>query len=513
MDFTRSARNIYQELEQDREPFLERARDAAKLTIPGLLPPDDHDSHSRLPTPFQGLGARGVNNLASKFLLALLPPNQSFFRMSLSEAHAELVRSQNAATQAEIDASLVKIEKAVSSEIERRGHRVKVFEAFKHMIVAGNALLYMDDESRLRVFHLDNYVVRRDPMDTVLVLVTKECIAEAALTPAQQELVKSSTVPHRSDKVHDLFTLVYLEDGKYHVRQELSDVIIPESQGTFSKDELPYLPLRLEAVADEDYGRGRVEEFMGDLISLEGLTQAIVEGSAAAAKILFMVAPNGTTRIKDMAKAPNGGFISGNGTDVTVLQSQKQADLSIASQTANSIEQRLGFAFLLNTSIQRQAERVTAEEVRFMAQELETALGGVYSVLAQEFQLPLVRILMRKMVAVGKLPKIDKKVLEPVIITGIEALGRGNDLTRLDIFIQGAAQAAGPQVLAQYINWSDYFTRRAAALGIDAADLVKTQDQIQAEMQQAQAAQMAQALGPKALEMGGQALTAPQSQE
>jgi hypothetical protein len=148
-----------------------------------------------------------------------------------------------------------------------------------------------------------------------------------------------------------------------------------------------------------------------------------------------------------------------------------------------------------------------------MAQELETALGGVYSVLAQEFQLPLVRILMRKMVAVGKLPKIDKKVLEPVIITGIEALGRGNDLTRLDIFIQGAAQAAGPQVLAQYINWSDYFTRRAAALGIDAADLVKTQDQIQAEMQQAQAAQMAQALGPKALEMGGQALTAPQSQE
>ena len=45
----------------------------------------------------------------------------------------------------------------------------------------------------------------------------------------------------------------------------------------------------------------------------------------------------------------------------------------------------------------RSAERVTAEEVRYMAQELETALGGVYSILSQEFQYPFVNLLLGRM--------------------------------------------------------------------------------------------------------------------
>ena len=68
---------------------------------------------------------------------------------------------------------------------------------------------------------------------------------------------------------------------------------------------------------------------------------------------------------------------------------QKFNDFRVAQESAQKIEERLAAAFLLNSSVQRDAERVTAEEVRFMAQELESTLGGVYSVLSQEFQLPL----------------------------------------------------------------------------------------------------------------------------
>ena len=45
-------------------------------------------------------------------------------------------------------------------------------------------------------------------------------------------------------------------------------------------------------VDGECYGRGRVEEFIGDLKSLEALSQALVEGSAAAAKVVFTVSPS-----------------------------------------------------------------------------------------------------------------------------------------------------------------------------------------------------------------------------
>ena len=167
---------------------------------------------------------------------------------------------------------------------------------------------------------------------------------------------------------------------------------------------------------------------------MEGLTQAIVEGSAASAKVLFLVRPNGTTKARTLAESPNGAIVNGDANDVTTLQVQKAADFQVALATAQNITERLSFAFLLNSSVQRNAERVTAEEVRYMAQELETALGGVYSILSQEFQQPLINILLSRLEATGKMPKLPKETVKPTVVTGLEALGRGQDLNKLATF-------------------------------------------------------------------------------
>ena len=63
---------------------------------------------------------------------------------------------------------------------------------------------------------------------------------------------------------------------------------------------------------------------------------------------------------------------------------------------------RLGAAFLLNTAVTRDAERVTAQEIRMQAQELESSLGGVYSRLANELQLPLAKRLLQEIDEVFK---------------------------------------------------------------------------------------------------------------
>ena len=76
----------YNHYARDRELFLERGRDCAQFTIPTLIPDEGHTSTSRFNTPYQGIGARGVNNLASKLLLTLLPPNAPFFRFSIEVA-------------------------------------------------------------------------------------------------------------------------------------------------------------------------------------------------------------------------------------------------------------------------------------------------------------------------------------------------------------------------------------------------------------------------------------------
>ena len=241
----------------------------------------------------------------------------------------------------------------------------------------------------------------------------------------------------------------------------------------------------------EDYGRGYVEEYLGDLKSLESLTQSIVEGSAAAAKVLFLVGPNGTTRVKTLAESPNGAIVTGDDNDVSSLQLGKSQDFNVAQQTIQMLQTRLSRVFLMNSSIRRDAERVTAQEIRIAHQELEIALGGVYAVLSQEFQLPLVELLMSKMQKENKIPKLPEEGLKPLIVTGVEALGRGEDMNKLGIFMQQLSPL-GPEVLKE-INVDDYIIRLAGSLGIDTEGLVKSPEEkkLEAEELEAQQAQMA----------------------
>ena len=77
-----TAKALYERLKSDREPYKTRAEDCAKYTIPALFPKDMDNGSTDYETPYQSVGARGVNNLSSKLLLALFPANAPFFRLS-----------------------------------------------------------------------------------------------------------------------------------------------------------------------------------------------------------------------------------------------------------------------------------------------------------------------------------------------------------------------------------------------------------------------------------------------
>ena len=80
-----STEQLYKKLESPRQLFLDRARAAAKLTLPMLIPEEGTSSATKFVTPWQSIGARGVNNIASKLLLALFPPNSPFFRARIDD--------------------------------------------------------------------------------------------------------------------------------------------------------------------------------------------------------------------------------------------------------------------------------------------------------------------------------------------------------------------------------------------------------------------------------------------
>ena len=500
----------YTARESERTSYLDRARECAKLTIPTLVPPAGHGAHTKYSTPYQGVGARGVNNIASKLLLALFPPNHPFFRLRVEDSVLEKMQASRGAAEE----ALSIIEARVVGEVNGSSMRAQLFEAIKQLVVSGNVLLYLPPDSlTLRVFRLDRYVVTRDPMGNVLEIITKEDIAPEALPPEVAELLEEGE-RQDDDQPVEVYTCVEWEEDtqRWEVTQEIRGKKIESSSTSYPKDKNPWLALRLIAIDNEDYGRGYVEEYLGDLTSLEGLQKAIVEASAAAAKLLIMVAPNGTTRKRTIAEAPNLAVVEGNAADVTFLRTDKQGDFSITAQTAQSITERLSFAFMLNSAVQRNGERVTAEEIRYMASELEDALGGIYSVLAQELQLPLVDLLMARMQKQRKIPALPKGMVKPTITTGMEALGRTADLQRLDTFLQSLA-VLGPETVSTYLNVDEFIKRRAAALQIETKGLIKSQEEVaqaqQTTQQQQAMMQMAQAAVPNAVKGVADAMNQP----
>lgn len=499
-----TAQSRYEKLAENREVYLQRARECSKLTIPTLIRPDGAGKHTNFPTPYQGVGARGVNNLASKLLLSLFPPNSPFFAMRVDDFTAQELAQEEGA-RAKVDEALGKYERSVMQAIENSGDRSAHFEAKKHLIVAGNVLLYLPKDKGTRVFPLDRYVVVRDPMGSVVEAIIKEELYFVSLPSELQELINGEdpTEGDAEPKAEvDLFTVFYREGDQIKSYQEIRGIRVPDSEGSWPLEKSPILPLRWTRVDGEDYGRSYVEEYLGDLISLEGLSKAVLEGSAAAARLVFLVRPNGVTRAKDVMSAENGAAVNGQVEDIAALQVNKQADMSVAQQQIVAIIERLSYAFLMNSAIQRNGDRVTAEEVRFMAGELEDALGGVYSILSQEYQLPYVNRVIDRLTKAKKLPKLPKGVAMPTIVTGLEALGRGHDLSKYDLFLKALAPL-GPEVLQNEMNVGDYITRIGTALGIDLTGLVKTEDQKNAQaerqnqqMQQAQMMDMAKGAVP-----------------
>jgi len=493
------ARHRYNELQTERSQFLDVAYHCSKLTLPYLIIQEgDTATHRPLRTPWQSVGAKAVVTLASKLMLALLPPQTTFFKLQIRDD--KLGEELDPQIRSELDLSFSKIERMVMDHNNASNDRVVVHQAVKHLIVAGNALIFMGKDG-LKSYPLNRYVVERDGDGNVIEIVTKELIDRKLIgkgyEPPKPNSVSAggglngTTGVGTMDDDVEVYTYVRMEkdSGRWVWHQEVDDKIIPGTRSTAPKSASPWLVLRMNHFDGEAYGRGRVEEFLGDLKSLEALSQALVEGSAAAAKVVFLVSPSSTTKPQTIAQAGNGAIVQGRPDDVGVIQVGKTADFKTAYEMANQLSQRISDAFLVLNI--RQSERTTAEEVRLTQLELEQQLGGIFSLLTTEFLIPYLDRTMMVLQRSNQLPKIPKNLVRPQIVAGVNALGRGQDRESLTQFVTLIAQTMGPEALAKYIDPSEYIKRLAAAQGIDYLNLVKTPEQIQAETQQQQEAAQA----------------------
>ena len=493
-----TAAERYDKLEIHRTQFLQRARHNAMLTIPSLMPLDGHDGKAHLIEPYQSLGALGIVAMSSRVTMALIPAGRPHLRLGIPPA---VMLQMKGDVPPEVNQQLAKAEQLIALAVERANWRASTLMLIQQLMVAGSVTVEFLEDQTLRLHRLDNYVWRRDARGLVLECIIKEwwdpeALPEGVSRPTN-DMSAGGGIGKSTDDDVEVYTVIKYknESDSYSLHKETEEGVRVGDTLDFERAKLPYLFLRWSSTPGEDYGRSKVEEVIGDLRSYDSLSKQSLEQGAMAAMNFIMVRPGATANglRQRLSRINNGDIVVGDPESVDVKQFANGPGYQITESQIQKLEERLSRAFLLLSTQQRNAERVTATEIERDIQELESTLGGTFSALSLEFLEKLTTLIMEDMKVKGEFPAIEEGKLQTTILTGLEALSRERDVGR-------GVQAA--QIVSQFgeeglrrIKLDVVLDKIMVGLGFP--DAIKSEKQVkqeQAEMQQAAMAQ--QAVGP-----------------
>lgn len=482
-----TASGIWNELTGLRSTVLTKVERYAALTISSLLlPPGVSTDRNEAPHDVQSVGAQAVNHLTNKVMLSMFAPSRPSMRIELGK------KAKAQAQDRSYTAQLAAIERAASSQLDKKALRPALYRTIRLLIVTGNAL-QLREKDTMRVFALPNYCVKRTVDGRVHTLIVKEHICGDEL---DDKVRQSAGIPADSTQKVDYFRLVRLmPDGRYEETQWVDNKQLPaDFTSLYTADNLPWDALCWSRADDADYGVGHVEEYSGDFEALSTLCASIVDGAVVGSEVRWLVSPTGITQVDDLKTSNNGDVLPGRPEDVNAVSAANSQALDIALKISQHWEQRVARGFLLMSALTRNAERVTAEEIRMTAMELETALGGVYSYLAHTIQLPLFRWFLR-------LSDFDPAGadIEIVVVTGLAALSRGADLENLaQAFDILGRLSQVPEGLLRRLKFDKLAEDVGAGCNVDLRPYLYTDAEVSKIEADQRAAQMVEDIGTQA---------------
>lgn len=421
----------YTLLKTYRDAYLTRSYNYAKVTLPYIISEQDDNSSSEVQLDYNSVGAEYVNHLANRYMQELFPAARSFFKLKMEDDSVVEQEKVDGTNKAEQEALLVAGEREGRWMFESRHARTSILDGLKHAIVTGNACLFWPPkkEDRVQTYALDEYVLMRSMDGTLLELITEDRKAVLSLpSDIKQQVIADMDLADDEDlttATASLYTYIKMDEDdptKYNVAQAIEGVPVPDSEQTYPADLLPWMPMVWSRTRREIYGRGLVEDHYGAFYAMSILTEAIVTGGAIMTDFKFLVQPGSLVDIVEMNSAASGTYHYGEKDDINVVETGKVNDFKFIFELINWYKQTLGKAFLSLSSQMRDAERVTAEENRLRAQELETAHGGVFSNFSLTLQNPIANMLLRDIDIDLKDSNIDVHV-----VTGLDAMGRTAD--------------------------------------------------------------------------------------
>lgn len=487
------ASEFWAEREAKRTGMMTRFERYAAMTIPKVLHPETYDQSTDPDTQdYQSLGAQGTTHLSNKLMLAMFAPSRPFLKLQASADFIKRAMQAAGITETMLNEALVNGERAAIKKLDSLAQRPKLFQIMRSLIVVGNCLLVLEKKA-MRVMSIRNYVVKRNVKGEVIELCIREKVLFDELDPGIQKLL--GTRYTGESEVSFYKWLKRQENGQMAMTQWVEEMQLPEKyNGRWAIDKCPYQVLTWDLADDADYGTGLVEEYARDFEAVSVLSEAIVNGGVLAAEFRWMVNPNGITSVEDVARSNNGDALPGLEQDVKPVSGGNPKALEVLIASLDRWERRISRGFLMGSAIIRDAERVTQEEVRMTANELETAYGGVYSTLAASLQKP---------VGMWLLDEADFKLqgtqIEVTIVTGLDALSRNGDLDNFRLAMGDLAQIATlPESLQGRLKWDEVKAFIGQGRNVDLNKFMMSDAEYAKVQQQAQASRMAETVATEA---------------
>ena len=141
----------YKNMEQDRETYLTKAKEAAKYTIPSLIKNDNNGNQVQTyEQPNQSIGADGVNNLSAKVTLAMLPPNQPFFKFHIDAADLKRIATESGQDPEQFEAEVTRGLSMTEQLLVDYNEQIY----YKHIHNKYNVLFAIDDDiENIKMFY------------------------------------------------------------------------------------------------------------------------------------------------------------------------------------------------------------------------------------------------------------------------------------------------------------------------------------------------------------------------
>jgi hypothetical protein len=483
------------------DAFILKCMQYAKWTLAHLMVDTEIASQSPNRTPverdYQSYGAMLVNNLGPKLTQLLFPSNRPFYSISLSDTLQAAASAK--ANPAAVQSQLSRMEMDSCQGLFRNSSYSQLVAATKHLIVTGNALTYRDSKAHRTVtYGLQQYVVQRDARGVVLDVVLREFTYFDALdVSTQTQLIKANPGRYgnrlmnstEGDRLRvELYTRIERQnpmnafsEAKYVITQQ-ADTVSVGTPSSYPEHLCPYQVLTWTLVPGEHYGRGLVEDFAGDFASLSDLSLALGLYNINMMRVVNLVQNGAGSDIDEIAQSETGQFVQGNSGAISAYEAGDANKAQQVNQQLQETFSRLTRAFMYSANT-RDAERVTAYELQQAAQEVENTLGGVYSSLAESWQVPLAHILLLE-VNPGVLEGIVTKDVKLDIMAGIPALGRASDVQNILQAVQEANAIVIPLVqVDKRIDPQKLMDIIYAGRSVDTSVLFKSPEQIAKEQQ------------------------------